>query len=159
MVFVSEGMRLMRNKLKGVGQIVEWSIRDESLHSEAGCWLFRTLIEENPELKTPELEAAINEAALLSLQLELDFINKVYELGDLEGCNKYDLEHFIKNRVNTKLGDLGYKPIVGDVDMTAVNRMKWFDHLSAGKQHTDFFANRVTNYSKGHMEWDASALF
>lgn len=149
----------MKNKLKGIGQIVEWSIRDESMHSEAGCWLFRTLIKENPQLKTKELEAAINEAALLSLKLELDFINKVYELGDLEQCNKYDLQNFIKNRVNTKLGDLGYKPIVMDVDMTAVERMKWFDHLSAGKQHTDFFANRVTNYSKGHMEWDASALF
>jgi ribonucleoside-diphosphate reductase beta chain len=146
----------MRNKLKGVGQIVEWSIRDESLHSEAGCWLFRTLVKENPKLKTKELEAAINEAALLSLKLELDFINKVYELGDLEGCSKYDLEHFIKNRVNTKLGDLGYKSIISNVDMTAVERMKWFDHLSAGKQHTDFFANRVTNYSKGHLTWDES---
>jgi ribonucleoside-diphosphate reductase beta chain len=146
----------MRNKLKGVGKIVEWSIRDESLHSEAGCWLFRTLIKENPKLKTQELEAAINEAALLSLKLELDFINKVYELGDLEGCSKYDLEHFIKNRVNTKLGDLGYKPIISNVDVTAVERMKWFDHLSAGKQHTDFFANRVTNYSKGHLTWDES---
>ena len=149
----------MRNKLKGVGQIVEWSIRDESMHSKAGCWLFRTLIKENPELKTPELEAAINEAALLSLQLELDFIEKVYELGDLEGCNKNDLIHFIKNRVNTKLGDLGYNPIIDNVDMNAVDRMKWFDHLSAGKQHTDFFANRVTNYSKGHMEWDTSSIF
>jgi len=146
----------MRNKLKGVGQIVEWSIRDESLHSEAGCWLFRTLIEENPEVKTPELEAAINEAALLSLQLELDFIRKCYELGDLEGCSQYDLENFIKNRVNIKLGDLGYKGIVSDIDVTAVERMKWFDHLSAGKQHTDFFANRVTNYSKGNMNWDES---
>jgi ribonucleoside-diphosphate reductase beta chain len=146
----------MRNKLKGVGQIVEWSIRDESMHSEAGCWLFRTLIEENPFLKTKELEAAINEAALLSLKLELDFIDKVYELGDLEGCPKYDLQNFIKNRVNTKLGDLGYNPIITDIDMTAVERMKWFDHLSAGKQHTDFFANRVTNYSKGHMTWDES---
>ena len=146
----------MRNKLKGVGQIVEWSIRDESLHSEAGCWLFRTLIEENPELKTPELEAAINEAALLSLQLELDFINKCYELGDLEGCSQYDLENFIKNRVNAKLGDLGYKGIITDIDMTSVERMKWFDHLSAGKQHTDFFASRVTNYSKGHLQWDES---
>ena len=144
----------MRNKLKGVGQIVEWSIRDESMHSEAGCWLFRTLIKEKPELKTPELEAAINEAALLSLQLELDFINKAFELGDLEGCSKDDLINFIKNRVNTKLGDLGYKPIIDDIDMNAVDRMKWFDHLSAGKQHTDFFANRVTNYSKGHLEWD-----
>jgi len=149
----------MRNKLKGVGQIVEWSIRDESMHSEAGCWLFRTLLEEKPELKTPELEAAINEAALLSLQLELDFIEKVYEMGDLEGCSKSDLTHFIKNRVNTKLGDLGYNPIIGDVDMNAVGRMKWFDHLSAGKQHTDFFANRVTNYSKGVQDWDAASIF
>ena len=141
------------NKLKGVGQIVEWSIRDESLHSEAGCWLFRTLVNENPELKTPEIEAAINEAALLSLQLELDFIKKCYELGDLEGCSQYDLENFIKNRINTKLGDLGYKGIIGNIDLTAVERMKWFDALSAGKQHTDFFANRVTNYSKGHLDW------
>ena len=149
----------MRNKLKGVGQIVEWSIRDESLHSEAGCWLFRTLLQENPKLKTQELEAAINEAALLSLKLELDFIKKIYELGDLEGCSQYDLENFIKNRVNTKLGDLGYKSIISNIDMTAVERMKWFDHLSAGKQHTDFFANRVTNYSKGHMEWDTESIF
>ena len=146
----------MRNKLKGVGQIVEWSIRDESLHSEAGCWLFRTLINENPEIKTPELEAAINEAALLSLKLELNFIRKCYELGDLEGCPQYDLENFIKNRINTKLGDLGYKGIITDIDVTAVERMKWFDHLSGGKQHTDFFANRVTNYSKGNMSWDES---
>jgi ribonucleoside-diphosphate reductase beta chain len=146
----------MRNKLKGVGQIVEWSIRDESLHSEAGCWLFRTLIKENPKLKTPELETAINEAALLSLQLELDFIDKVYELGDLESCTRYDLQNFIKNRVNTKLGDLGYKPIIDNIDMNAVKRMKWFDHLSGGKQHSDFFAVRVTNYSKGHMEWNES---
>tara|TARA_Y100000389_G_scaffold203736_1_gene253239 strand:+ start:1367 stop:2353 length:987 start_codon:yes stop_codon:yes gene_type:complete len=149
----------MRNKLKGVGQIVEWSIRDESLHSEAGCWLFRTLVDENPQLKTPELEAAINEAALLSLKLELDFIDKVYEFGDLEGCSKYDLTNFIKNRINTKLGDLGYSPILTDVDITSVNNMKWFDALSAGKQHTDFFANRVTNYSKGTKDWDASAIF
>jgi ribonucleoside-diphosphate reductase beta chain len=111
----------MRNKLKGVGQIVEWSIRDESMHSEAGCWLFRTLIKENPE-----------------------------------GCSKEDLICFIKHRVNTKLGDLGYDPVVNGIDPNALKRMKWFDSLSAGKQHTDFFANRVTNYSKGHLQWDES---
>ena len=146
----------MRNKLKGVGQIVEWSIRDESMHSEAGCWLFRTLIKENPHLNTPDLQAAINEAALLSLKLELDFIDKVYELGDLEGCSKDDLVAFIKNRVNTKLGDLGYGPIIDGIDTNALKRMKWFDSLLAGKQHTDFFASRVTNYSKGHLQWDES---
>ena len=149
----------LRNLLKGVGQIVEWSIRDESMHSDAGCWLFRTLLEENPKLNTPELKAQIEEAAHLSLKLELDFIDKVYEMGDLEGCTKYDLTSFIKHRVNTKMSDLGYKPIVNGIDLEAVQRMSWFDSLSAGKQHTDFFANRVTNYSKGVQNWDAAALF
>ena len=149
----------LRNLLKGVGQIVEWSIRDESLHSNAGCWLFRTLLEENPDLNTPELRAEIEEAARLSLKLELDFIDKVYEMGDLEGCPKYDLVSFIKHRVNTKMGDLGYGAIVNDIDPDAIQRMKWFDSLSAGKQHTDFFASRVTNYSKGAQNWDANDLF
>jgi ribonucleoside-diphosphate reductase beta chain len=149
----------LRNLLKGVGQIVEWSIRDESLHSEAGCWLFRQLMLEKPELNTPELRKSIEEAALLSLKLELDFIDKVYEMGDLEGCSKYDLVSFIKYRVNTKMQDLGYGPIVNGIDEASIKRMKWFDSLSAGKQHTDFFASRVTNYSKGVQNWDANDLF
>ena len=149
----------LRNLLKGVGQIVEWSIRDESLHSNAGCWVFRQLIKEKPELNTPELKEDIRQAALLSLKLELDFIDKVYEMGDLEGCTKYDLVSFIKHRTNTKMADLGYDPVVNDIDMDAIQRMKWFDSLSAGKQHTDFFANRVTTYSKGAQKWDANALF
>ena len=149
----------LRNLLKGVGQIVEWSIRDESLHSNAGGWLFRQLLEENPDLNTPEVRAEIEEAARLSLKLELDFINKVYEMGDLEGCPKYDLVSFIKHRVNTKMSDLGYGAIVNDIDPDAIQRMKWFDSLSAGKQHTDFFASRVTNYSKGAQNWDANDLF
>ena len=102
--------KLQKPKLKGVGQIVEWSIRDESLHSDAGCWLFRTLLKEHPELDTPRIKRTeIEEAARLSLKLELDFIDKVYEMGDLEGCSKYDLVSFIKHRVNTKMGDLGYE--------------------------------------------------
>lgn len=149
----------LRNLLKGVGQIVEWSIRDESLHSEAGCWLFRQLLIEKPELNTPELKEAIKQAALLSLKLELDFIDKVYAMGDLDGCSKYDLVSFIKYRVNTKMQDLGYEPVVNGIDDAAIKRMKWFDSLSAGKQHTDFFANRVTNYSKGVQNWDANDLF
>ena len=68
-------------------------------------------------------------------------------MGDLPGCPKYDLISFIKHRVNTKMSDLGYGAIVNGIDQDAVKRMKWFDSLS-GKQHTDFFANRVTNYRK-----------
>jgi len=145
----------MRNKLKGVGQIVEWSVRDESLHSDAGCWLFRTLMEEEKHLKSPELIQEIEEAARLAMKLEFDFIDKVFEMGDLENLSKNELKNFIKHRINTKMGDLGLKPIIPseDIDKGALKTMKWFDAVIAGKQQTDFFANRVTNYSKGHIDW------
>ena len=148
----------MRNLLKGVGQIVEWSVRDESLHSDAGCWLFRTLMEENPHFKTEKLVKDIEEAAKNALQLEFDFIDKVFEMGDLENLSKEELKNFIRHRVNTKMGDLGLKPIVpaADIDKGALKTMKWFDAVIAGKQQTDFFANRVTNYSKGHMDWSTA---
>jgi len=151
----------MRNKLKGVGQIVEWSVRDESLHSQAGCWLFRTLMEEHPELKTDKLIGEIREAALAAMQLEFNFIDKIFEMGDLENLSKNDLKNFIKHRINTKMGDLGLKPIIPseNIDQGALKTMLWFDAVIAGKQHTDFFAGRVTNYSKGHMEWDAASMF
>ena len=148
----------MRNLLKGVGQIVEWSVRDESLHSEAGCWLFRTLMKEHPEFKTKKLIKEIEEAAHLALQLEFDFIDKVFEMGDLENLGKEELKNFIRHRVNTKMADLGLKPIIpaSEIDKGALKTMKWFDAVIAGKQQTDFFANRVTNYSKGHLDWSTA---
>jgi len=148
----------MRNKLKGVGQIVEWSVRDESLHSDAGCWLFRTLMEENPKFKTKKLVKEIEQAAELMMQLEFDFIDKVFELGDLENLTKDELKNFIKHRINTKMSDLSLDPIVPseDIDKGALKTMKWFDAVIAGKQHTDFFASRVTNYSKGHIDWGSA---
>jgi len=148
----------MRNKLKGVGQIVEWSVRDESLHSNAGCWLFRTLMEEQPKFKTKKLVKEIEEAGRLAMKLEFNFIDKVFELGDLENLTKNELKNFIKHRINTKMSDLGLDPLVpsADIDKGALKTMKWFDAVIAGKQHTDFFASRVTNYSKGHVDWGSA---
>jgi ribonucleoside-diphosphate reductase beta chain len=146
----------MRNLLKGVGQIVEWSVRDESLHSEGGCWLFKTLVEENPKLKTKKLVDEIEEAAHLALKLEFDFIDKIFYCGDLENLTKDELKNFMRHRVNTKMVDLGLSPIIpaSEIDSGAIKQMKWFDAVIAGKQQTDFFANRVTNYSKGHINWE-----
>jgi len=148
----------MRNKLKGVGQIVEWSVRDESLHSNAGCWLFRTLMEEHPKFKTKKLIKEIEDAGRLAMKLEFDFIDKAFEMGDLENLSKDELKNFIKHRINTKMNDLGLEPLIpsADIDKGALKTMKWFDAVIAGKQHTDFFASRVTNYSKGHVDWGSA---
>jgi len=143
----------LRNMMKGTGQIVEWSVRDESLHSKAGCWLYRTLLEEAPELDTKEMTQAIYEACDLSVKLEFDFIDKAFEMGNIEGLNKEQLKNFIKERANQKLVELGYSAIYNDIDPNLLKQMEWFGHLTSGKTHQDFFANRVTDYSKSTADW------
>jgi ribonucleoside-diphosphate reductase beta chain len=143
----------LRNLMKGTGQIVEWSVRDESLHSKAGCWLFRTLIEENQELDTHVLAEEIYDACDLSVKLEFDFIDKAFEMGEIEGLNKAQLKNFIKERANQKLIELGYNPLYNDIDPNLLKQMEWFGHLTSGKTHQDFFAGRVTDYSKSTADW------
>jgi ribonucleoside-diphosphate reductase beta chain len=143
----------LRNLMKGTGQIVEWSVRDESLHSKAGCWLFKTLISENPHLDTPQLRNSIVEACELSVQLEFDFIDKAFEMGDTENLSKAQLKNFIKQRANEKMVELGYSAIYNDIDPNLLRQMEWFGHLTSGKTQQDFFAGRVTSYSKSTADW------
>ena len=143
----------LRNLMKGTGQIVEWSVRDESLHSKAGCWLFKTLISENPELDTPQLRNSIIEACELSVQLEFDFIDKAFEMGDIENLSKVQLKNFIKQGANEKMVELGYSAIYNDIDPNLLRQMEWFGHLTSGKTQQDFFAGRVTSYSKSTADW------
>ncbi len=90
--------RLPEEVMTGMGQIVEWSVRDESLHSKAGCWLFKKLLEEKPELNAWKLIKSVNEACELSVKLEFDFIDKAFEMGNIEGLTKEQLKNFIKAR-------------------------------------------------------------
>ena len=143
----------LRNLMKGTGQIVEWSVRDESLHSKAGCWLFRKLLEEQSELNTAELRNKVIEACELSVQLEFDFIEKAFEMGDIEGLNKEQLKTFIKARANEKMLELGYQAIYNDINPALLKQMEWFGHLTSGKTHQDFFAGRVTSYAKSTADW------
>lgn len=150
------------NKLKGVGQIIAFSIKDESLHSEAGCWLFRTLVSEFPELLTDALKEEIYDAARLTVELEDNFISKAFEFGAVEGIDSKDLKNFIRFRCNTKLGDLGLKKVWKNIDKEALERMSWFDVMSSGTAHSDFFASKPDSYAKGNIDfsniWDNQAV-
>ncbi len=142
------------NKMKNMGQIISLSIRDESLHSEAGCWLFRTFVAEYPEVFNDELKAEIYEAARISVKLEDDFIDKAFELGPIEGLDPNDLKQFIRFRANHKLTELNLKSNWKNIDKEAVARItSWFDILSAGTTQSDFFAISETNYSIGVVDF------
>ena len=144
----------MRNKLKGIGQQMKWSVRDESLHSKMGCQLFRHMCEEYPEL-LEQCKDSIEEAAKLIVELELKYIDKMFEMGDLENLKADDLKEFIKSRTNSKLKELGYDSIF-DFDEEKAGNLDWFYHLTGGQTHTDFFAIRPTDYSKANEgeDWD-----
>ena len=147
----------MRNLLKGIGQQMKWSVRDESLHSKMGCQLFRHMCEEYPTL-LDECKESIEEASRLIVQLETNFIDMIFEQGDLENLEKEDLKEFIKARTNTKLQELGYEPI-HKFDKTKAEKLEWFYHLTGGLTHTDFFAVRPTDYSKANEGEDWGDLF
>ena len=153
----------MRNLLKGIGQQMKWSVRDESLHSKMGCQLFRHMCEEYPEL-LEQCGPSIIEAAELIVKLESNFIDKMFEMGDLENLKASDLKEFVKQRANEKLGELGYNAIPGGDKYFEYNKKKaesldWFYHLTGGHTHTDFFAIRPTDYSKANEGEDWGNIF
>ena len=147
----------MRNLLKGIGQQMKWSVRDESLHSKMGCQLFRHMCEEFPEL-LGEVRNDIEVAAKLMVEMELKFIDKMFEMGDLENLSAVDLKEFIKQRANEKLVELGYDPIF-EYDKVSAGNLEWFYHLTGGLTHTDFFAMRPTDYSKAGEGEDWGDIF
>lgn len=147
----------MRNMLKGVGQQMKWSVRDESLHSRMGCTLFNHMCDEYPELRGEAYDTII-EAAHLIQKLEHNFIDKMFEQGDLENLKASDLKEFINQRINEKLSELGYDPIM-PVDEKAAAALEWFYHLTGGLTHTDFFAIRPTDYSKAGEGEDWGNIF
>jgi len=149
----------MRNLLKGIGQQMKWSVRDESLHSKMGCKLFRHMCNEYPELKE-EVKNDVIRAAEIMVEMEHNFIDKIFEMGDLENLKADDLKNFILRRANEKLIELGYDQHF-DFDVESAKELDWFYHLTGGVEHTDFFAIRPTAYSKAGEDevWDEEAIF
>lgn len=136
----------MRDLLKGIGQQMKWSVRDESLHSKMGVQLFNHMCSEFPSLRT-DCRGVVYEAAKMVVDLEESFIDKVFEQGPLENLDPEDLKAFIRKRTNEKMTELGYEPVIPFYAEKASN-LDWFYHLTGGVTHTDFFVLRPTDYSK-----------
>ena len=141
----------LRNLLKGIGQQMKWSVRDESLHSKMGCHLFRHMCSEIPNLQNDCYDDVIK-AATAMLSAEEKYIDKMFELGDIENLKAYDLKQFIRKRLNEKITELGYSNGRKhfEFDEVAASNLDWFYHLTGGHTHTDFFSVRPTDYSKAN---------
>jgi len=141
----------VRGMMKGVGEIIEFSNRDEALHSRAGIWLFNELIKENTDIQ--DIKKDIYEAARMTVKAEDGFIDSVFEGRSLPNCTAYDLKQFIRQRANDQLIAIGLKRNWKNVDKAALERMSWFGYVTAADNHADFFSGRVTEYGKSGG-WD-----
>jgi ribonucleoside-diphosphate reductase beta chain len=132
-------------KMKGMGQIVTWSIVDETMHAEGMIKLFRTYIEENKEIWNDELKSKIYTIAERMVQLEDKFIDLAFSMGAMEGLNSEDVKKYIRYITDRRLISLGLKGIM----KVKKNPLPWVEEMINAPTHTNFFENRATDYAKG----------
>ena len=157
---VTEGLQLFSSfmgllnfprfgKMKGMGQIITYSIRDESLHVEAMTKLFREFIKENIEIWTDDFKKEIYQACRDMVELEDRFLDLVFEMGDIEGLTKEEVLQYIRYIADRRLLQLGLKPNYGVKD----NPLLWLDEV-LGVEHQNFFEGRATAYMKAGLRGD-----
>lgn len=132
------------NKMKGMGQIITWSVRDETLHTLSIIKLFRTFISENPEIWTDKLIDNLYEACRNIINFEDAFIDLAFEFGDIQGLIAEDVKKYTRYTANRRLQQLGLKEIYS----VKTNPLGWLDEILNGVEHANFFENRATEYSR-----------
>ena len=139
------------NKLKGVGQIIAWSVRDETLHCNSIIKLFHAFVQEN-NIDKKRLHKELTDSCKLVVAQEDKFIDLAFKLGPVEGMSANDIKQYIRYIANLRLSQLGIKEIY-DVK---VNPLPWLDEQLNAVEHMNFFEGRATEYSKAATtgDWD-----
>ena len=139
-------------KMKGMGKVVEWSIRDESMHVEGNSKLFKAFCKEHSRVVDNEFKKEIYEMSRDIVDLEDKFIDLAYELGTIEGLDKSEVKEYIRYITDRRLLQLGMKPNF----KVKENPLPWLEWVLNGADHTNFFENRVTEYEVAGLSgsWD-----
>ena len=132
-------------KMKGMGQIVTWSIKDESLHVESMTKLFRVFIAEHPGVWTQALQDEIGRICDEMVELEDKFIDLAFEQGGIEGLTPAEVKQYIRFIADRRLAGLG----LPERFHVAKNPLGWLDYILNGVEHANFFEARATEYAKG----------
>lgn len=132
------------NKMKGMGQIISWSVRDETLHCDSIIKLFRTFVGENQELWTPKLRDELTAICREMVRHEDAFIDLSFEMGDIEGLTSTEVKQYIRYIADRRLVQLGLDAIYN----IEHNPLPWLDEMLNAVEHANFFENRSTEYSR-----------
>jgi ribonucleoside-diphosphate reductase beta chain len=131
--------------LKGVGQLVTWSILDEQKHVEGLMMIFRTIIEENPSWWDDVAKGEIYSTADFMTEMENDFLDAIYQKDIMHGLAKEDLQNYNRYMCDRRLNAMGLKGIHGIKE----NPIPWVDEMVNSQTHENFFEIHATSYGKG----------
>ena len=143
------------NKMKGMGQIVTWSVRDETLHCNSMIRLFKEFIKEIPEIWTPKLKKELYEACRTIIHHEDAFIDLAFEMGPMQGLTAKEVKDYIRFIGNRRLAQLGLEPIY-EIDK---NPLTWLDTMLNAVEHMNFFEGRATEYSTASTQGSWTEAF
>lgn len=149
--FQAEG----KNKLTNVTAGINFSVKDENIHSEAGAWLFRTYLRElssdfeSTALNIPELAEELYETANIIYEHECVIIDKIFEHGDIKGISSNQIKSFVQHRIDLCLNQLGFRSLFKPND-DAIE--KWFYKNINGSKLVDFFSKQGNEYNRNWNE-------
>ena len=135
-------------KMRGMGQIVSWSVRDETLHTHSIIRLFRTFVHENPEIWDEELQNNLYTACRTIVEHEDAFIDLAFEFGNVEGLTAQEVKGYIRYIADRRLLQLDLQPIFH----IEKNPLPWIDEMLNGLEHANFFESRATEYSRASTQ-------
>lgn len=143
--FQSQG----KNKILNIVRGIDFSARDEGLHSEASAWLYRTYMHE--ENLRPDADEIILMAELVR-EHEHRIVDKIFERGAIEGITDVQMKHFIDSRINVVLRNLGLHNLY-EVKYNPV--AEWFYKGINDFTMNDFFSGQGREYKR---DWDSEAF-
>jgi ribonucleoside-diphosphate reductase beta chain len=144
-----------QNLMKGMGQIVTWSVLDEQLHVRGLTQIYNTIVKENPAWVTKASVEEIRATAEMMAELEFDLIDLAYQDDKVfHGLMKKDLKLFIRHTTDKRLRDLHLPEVFGDG-----KPLLWFDELIGSQNHENFFEARATSYAKGQLRGSWSDIW
>jgi ribonucleoside-diphosphate reductase beta chain len=147
-----------RNLLKDTNKQVEYTSREENLHSMIGMKIINVIRKEHPELFDKELEEKIVHEAQDAVKYEMQIIEWIVNGYSAEKLNSEVLKEFIKDRMNYSLDQIGFKKIF-EVDPDLIAKCSWFEEQVLGNNQSDFFHSRPVEYSKKSKSFAVEDLF
>ncbi len=135
-----------RNQLRNFGSMINWVIRDESLHLKFGINLVHNILEENADLLTEDFAKEIRDIIIEGVQLENAYNKDLFPNGIL-GLNADYVNQYVQYVADRRLEELGLEKHYG-----VTNPAKWMSTATDVYELVNFFESQNTSY-----EVDSSA--